>query len=163
MRYNDTYEIDIDGTVKNSKTGRILKTYLAGSSKIKPYKYLRLGVGKKYPIHRLVASLYLPMPTSDNCVVDHIDRNPLNNHASNLRWVSKSLNSQNRDIETKARTNNRHKNHHIRIIKTKRQITTSYAVCYQLVHFKFFKCYHTLEEAINKRNEIENELINHRL
>lgn len=51
--------------------------------------------GKK--VHRLVAEAFVPNP-ENKPIVDHIDSNPTNNKASNLRWVSQEENLQN--IET---------------------------------------------------------------
>lgn len=50
--------------------------------------------GKKYYIHRLVASAFIP---NDNHLpeVDHFNGNKYDNRAVNLRWVSKSQNLQN--------------------------------------------------------------------
>ena len=48
-------------------------------------------------IHRLVAKAFVPNP-ENKPIVDHIDSNPTNNKASNLRWVSQEENLQN--IET---------------------------------------------------------------
>jgi hypothetical protein len=53
--------------------------------------------GKPKSIHRLVASRFLPQPTSDKCEIDHIDRDKSNNHASNLRWCSSSDNNLNKE------------------------------------------------------------------
>jgi len=61
-----------------------------------PYLQIGLhknGIRKFYKISRLVA-LHFLKKTGDE--VDHIDRNKLNNHVDNLRWVSKSENVRNR-------------------------------------------------------------------
>jgi hypothetical protein len=49
---------------------------------------------KTFTIHRLVAEHYIPNPNNYN-VVDHIDRNRLNNNVSNLRWCRSVDNSHN--------------------------------------------------------------------
>lgn len=52
--------------------------------------------GKTYPrlVHRLVATAFIPNP-DNKPVVDHIDTNPLNNNAQNLRWVTTQENCLN--------------------------------------------------------------------
>ena len=52
-----------------------------------------------YLVHRLVAEAFIPNP-DDKPLVDHIDRNPLNNHASNLRWCSSAENNRNKTKQT---------------------------------------------------------------
>ena len=49
---------------------------------------------KTYQVHRLVARAFVPNPNIKVLSqVDHIDHNPDNNKASNLRWVTSSLNN----------------------------------------------------------------------
>ncbi len=44
---------------------------------------------KKFMIHKLVAYCFLPKKNDDQSVVTHLDWNPLNNHYSNLQWLTK--------------------------------------------------------------------------
>lgn len=54
------------------------------------------GNRKLVSVHRLVAEAFIPNP--DNLlVVDHVDRNPKNNHVSNLRWATHLQNILNSD------------------------------------------------------------------
>lgn len=78
-----------DGRV-GSYPERILKTTLNH----KGYQRLRLSYprgdgkyGKMYTIHRLVALTFVPNP-ENKPQVNHIDGDKLNNHVSNLEWVT---------------------------------------------------------------------------
>ena len=68
------------------------------------YGYLKVTLFKKgcpkkcFYIHKLVAITYILKPLSDQeLTVDHIDKNHLNNNVSNLRWVTRSIQNQNKD------------------------------------------------------------------
>jgi hypothetical protein len=92
-QFRDTYlMVAEDGTIMNMITGVIQKP------KYNNFGYGRVCVGHKdqYVLSRVVAECFLPNP--DNLPqVDHIDRNPSNNHVSNLRWVSAADNLKNRN------------------------------------------------------------------
>lgn len=87
---DDVYSVSVDGQVK--RYGELMKGATCGGG----YRYVSQH-GKLKKLHRLVASRFLPQPTSDECVVDHIDRDKSNNHASNLRWCSRSDNQINKE------------------------------------------------------------------
>lgn len=55
--------------------------------------YLSVAIyGKEYRVHRLVALAFLGEPLPEQTDVDHIDSNKLNNHYTNLEWVTRSEN-----------------------------------------------------------------------
>ena len=56
--------------------------------------YVYIHLDKKYRLHKLIAKLFIPNP-NNYPVIDHIDRNKLNNSASNLRWCTQSTNKRN--------------------------------------------------------------------
>ena len=84
------YNIDINGTVVNKKTGRILKTYLHHGY---PTITLKQSNGKKrnYFIHRLVAEIYIPN-IDNKPFVNHIDGNTKNFSKENLEWCTQKEN-----------------------------------------------------------------------
>jgi hypothetical protein len=63
------------------------------------YRSIKIGLGgglgsKKYLIHRLVAMTFHPEYYIEGLVVDHRDENKLNNHYSNLQFISRKANIQ---------------------------------------------------------------------
>lgn len=76
------YEVSNLGNVKMN--GELFNPPNRGVYKVICNKYL----------HRIVAELFIPNPANKPCV-DHIDTNPANNSASNLRWVTHKENNDN--------------------------------------------------------------------
>lgn len=79
---------EFEETVWVSKEGKVFREIKPFNRGNKIRKYLCVMVnGKKWDIHRLVATVYLENPESKPCVL-HYDDNSLNNHINNLRWGS---------------------------------------------------------------------------
>lgn len=85
------YTIREDGEVR-SRFGRIIKHQTSANSYVR-VELWQNGVGKKYLLHRLLATAFIPNP-EDKPQVNHIDGNPLNNAISNLEWVTQSENQR---------------------------------------------------------------------
>ena len=79
---NDQGEVQSKHTVFVAKTG---------------YKVIKIN-SFFYYIHRMVAELYLPNVNND-CIVDHINNDKLDNRVENLRWCSKADNGKNKIIK----------------------------------------------------------------
>ena len=93
-----SYEISNWGNVRSNtiKSGGKL---LSCSIQNKGYKYFQQHInGKRFNhfIHQLVAKLFIG-ERPDGLVIDHIDRNPLNNKVDNLRYVTQAENMLNQD------------------------------------------------------------------
>jgi hypothetical protein len=143
---DDVYSVSIDGQIM--KNGKVMK----GSTDSIGYRQVS-QYGKLKMIHRLVASRFLPAATTDaKLEIDHIDRDKSNNHASNLRWCIKSVNSKNRKHKISPNTGEQYihlyplKNGDIRFV---------FQVVRKEPKFKFVRYFKTLHEAIDFRNDFQ--------
>ena len=97
--------------------GRILKPRTG-------HKYLRVGLYKQDQyVHRLVAMTFHGIPDEAlKLEVAHLDGDRLNNHASNLKWATRSENHRHKRLHGTATVADRHPNTKITIEKSKRLI-----------------------------------------
>lgn len=67
--------------------------------------YFTVGINKiSYATHRIVFALYNRTTDFKNKVIDHIDRNKINNHPENLRAVEQHINCQNSKLSKANKT-----------------------------------------------------------
>ena len=90
----DGYFIDMLGNVYSEKKGCMTKLKMKNRNN---YYAVDLYKNKKAytkSVHRLVAETFLDNP-ENKCMVDHINRNKIDNRLCNLRWVTSSENNKN--------------------------------------------------------------------
>jgi hypothetical protein len=97
--YEGKYSVSNHGRVWNNYADKEVAQVLTGKPK---YKYVNM----KHPspaikrtlerVHRLVALAFIPVEEGYD-MVDHIDRDKMNNHVSNLRWTDRAGNGRNLD------------------------------------------------------------------
>lgn len=135
LQYNEKYDVSSEGEVRHRKSGRITPGHMTAVGYYRNSTVTKRVVSYEY-VHRMVAERFLPridMPLLD---IDHINRNKLDNRASNLRWCSRAVNVMNKDYTTN--TGEKH-------------IRCAFIVDAPGVTRKQFK---TIEEAIEYRDNI---------
>jgi len=145
--FETRYEVNEYGSVRNSSTKQELTSSLDSDG------YLQIGIRKLgdrkklwFKIHRLVSLHFVDLPENYQTLqIDHIDRNKLNNHYTNLRWVTSQENCDNRKA-TAWITN----------ITTGEQNITKYSNGYMLRinkhNLKHCSWHKTLENAVTMRD-----------
>jgi len=85
------YYASENGDIFNKKLNRYICTQNPKSG----YKRVSI-IGKTLYVHVLVCELFNGPKPSEEFTVDHIDRDKMNNKATNLRWVTQKVNNSNR-------------------------------------------------------------------
>tara|TARA_R110002126_G_scaffold214662_1_gene360897 strand:+ start:2452 stop:2931 length:480 start_codon:yes stop_codon:yes gene_type:complete len=142
--FEGLYEVSTHGSVRSLKCGRTKELSKARTSK--NYEFVCLmkeGTKNTCRVHRMVGEAFLPRVDGKE-TIDHIDRNPSNNHVSNLRWADFTEQNVNRD--THSNTNEKNISQSI--------LTGSYHVVIRRYGNTLLNAaFHTLDEAIAARDE----------
>lgn len=89
---NPKYEVSDSGSIRNVRTGKILK-----QQEVNGYKTVALynGKQKRYLVHRIVGKTFIDNP---NCLpeINHINGCKSDNRVENLEWCDKFYNQQHR-------------------------------------------------------------------
>lgn len=129
------YEISTLASVRNKRTGRVLKPWDRGA-----YKAVNLGLRNPHYIHKLMALVFLEPDEGD---IDHINRDKHDNRLCNLRVVSKSENRCNTPCLPRNKLQQ----------KNIAKINNSYSVrIFREGKYAFIKSFATLPEAIEARD-----------
>lgn len=104
---HQSYRIDFSGNIER-EDGRHPLIYETPDRHGIKYKRVQLD-DKVYYVHRLVAETFIDN-SEDKAFVDHIDHDILNNHISNLRWVTEAESTYNQRGNVKKRKHKLPKN-----------------------------------------------------
>jgi hypothetical protein len=93
LTVNAEYEINLDPIqIRHKETLRVVRPFTRKDN----YKPVKLGT-RLYYLHKIIALQFIKNPDPENYImIDHIDRNRLNNSVDNLRFVSPSQNNRNK-------------------------------------------------------------------
>lgn len=87
------YTVTEDGLVYNQKSSKYISMLPNKNVQYLQVSLWKNNQGKNFYVHRLVAEAHIPNPYKLPSV-NHKDGNRLNNHVSNLEWVTSSENAQ---------------------------------------------------------------------
>ncbi len=82
------YSVSSHGRVKNTDKDSILINHLSSGTYYQVMLTHSYKKSRQFLVHRLVAAAFIPDRPVDATQVDHIDNSRLNNHWSNLQWIS---------------------------------------------------------------------------
>lgn len=97
------YLVSDNGRIKNIEKDRVLKNTLhldvkKGNNRYRTYVVILNHNGKvrQFGVSRLMGLAFIPNPNNHK-IIDHINRNSLDNRVDNLRWVDITTNNRNSD------------------------------------------------------------------
>lgn len=98
VEFRPSYLVSEEGRIFRIRKHKKVELFGGISSSGRGYKILsvwdnKLKKGNSIPFHRIVAKSFIPNPENKK-EVNHIDGNTMNNHVSNLEWVTRAENIQ---------------------------------------------------------------------
>lgn len=97
LRRDKLYNFD-RGHYYVSNHGRFMRNGNIRTSKPDSLGYSTYSMnGHRFKLHQIMMQSFYPDGIKDGVSVNHIDRNPRNNHLSNLRWADKKTQVYNRE------------------------------------------------------------------
>ena len=142
--------IGYEGIYKIYEDGRVWSNYYNKFMKACPnnYGYYIIGLykdkkRKMFQLHRLLGLNFIPNP-NNLPEVDHIDRNNQNNDLSNLRWVTKEENMENKGVHITNKIGEKNISPH----------KNGYRVIIERNGIKKAKYFKTLEDARDYRESV---------
>ncbi len=79
------YSVGEDGTIKQTKTGRILEQFIINKHPCVDLRINRKNI--RYRVHSLVVMGFFPINNEKGRII-HFDKDNLNTHYTNLQWIS---------------------------------------------------------------------------
>lgn len=91
------YSCSSEGLIRSNKSGKVLGGTLSPDGYRQIGMMMPSGKQRSFMWHRVVAMTWHPSSEFESAQVDHLDKNKLNNHPSNLQWVTPEENIRRRD------------------------------------------------------------------